>query len=159
MCLIFTSCSITNHEHEKEKAIAEILAIHNAQRNNHFNKDALASAKLLSDNYIAVNKGTIKKPTKSEFINKRNGYYNKVRFIKWNDLSPPVIQFSDDYTIAYTIVKKDIVTNYKDLKNGDSIQEQTEFAWVTIYRKEKGEWKIETAISTNKPETRRKIIK
>ena len=66
---IFTSCS-------KEKGInlseekSQILKLHNAQRDYHFNKDSTAFASQFSDSFIGVGNGIVSSSTKEERISR-----------------------------------------------------------------------------------------
>jgi len=131
---------------EKEK----ILRLHHAQRGYHFNKDSVSFANQLSDSFISVNKGLVTTPKREETIARYNGYFSAVEFLKWDDVSDPIIRFSDDGSMAYTIVDKIVATTSPDEK-GNIIEGSTHFAWTAIYRKHNGAWKIDCVTSTNKP--------
>ncbi len=142
-----TSCKKETFSIEEERN--KILAQHNAQRGYHFEKDSIAFANQLSDNFISVNKGIISKPKREATIKRYHGYFSSVEFVKWDDVSPPIIHFSDDGSMAYTIVDKIVTVKYKD-EDGNTATGETHFAWTTIYKKYRDEWKIETVTSTNK---------
>lgn len=151
--LLLTACGPqTDRAAQEQAALAEILALHNAQRSNHFDKDSIASANLISDAYVAVSRGNIRHQSVPDFLARRKRYYDSVEFLKWDDISPPIVRFSNDLSLAYTIVHKEVLIRFKN-ETGDTLEERTEFAWTTIYRKTKDGWKIEAATSTNKPET------
>ena len=135
-----------NFSHEKEK----ILELHKAQRDYHFNKDSIAFANQLSENFISVNRGKISSPKKEETISRYHGYFSSVEFLKWDDVSDPIIKFSDDGSMAYTIVDKIVAVSRKD-ENGNSVEGKTHFAWTAIYKKYGDQWKIDCVTSTNKP--------
>ena len=88
-------------------------------------------------------------------MNKFSNYFNSVKFEKWDDISPPIIRFSEDYSLAYTIVDKEVVINYSD-ENGIIQKESTKYSWVAIYKRYKDGWKIDCIASTNQPS---KILK
>ena len=143
------SCSKTNEislSEEKNK----ILALHNLQRDYHFNKDSVSFAAQFSDNFISVNKGQITRPSIEETLARYNRYFSSVDFVKWDDLSDPIIKFSDDYSMAYAIVDKIVSITYKDA-NGAIQTGETHFGWTTIYRKYDNEWKIDAVTSTEVP--------
>lgn len=87
--------------------------------------------------------------TKNENEKRIEKYFSSVNFIKWDDVAEPLIRFSSDGLMAYAIVQKQVVLSYPD-SMGKSFVDTTNYAWISIYRKEKGQWKIETNISTNK---------
>ncbi len=145
---VFISCQDQKPidlEIEKEK----ILQLHHLQRDFHFNKDSIAFADQLSDDFISVNKGVISSPQRSETLTRYNNYFSSVEFSKWDDVTEPVIRFSEDGTLAYTIVDKIVKVNYEN-ENGELQESETHFAWTAIYRKIGEEWKIENVTSTNK---------
>jgi hypothetical protein len=127
----------------------EIMKQHELQRKYHFEKMAEEFASQLSSNHISVNKGEIKKHTKEEHLNRLDSYFNSVEFEKWDDINPPIIRFSDDYSLAYTIVDKEVIVNYND-DDGVRQKELTKFSWVAIYKRFGKEWKIDCVASTNK---------
>lgn len=147
--ITFSSCNESkgpDFELEKEK----ILRLHNAQRDYHFNKDSIAFAKQLSKNFISVNRGIISSPEQRETISRYHRYFSSVDFLKWDDVSDPVIKFSNDGSMAYTIVNKIVATTDK-VKDSTITEGQTHFAWTAIYKKYRDEWKIDCVTSTNKP--------
>ncbi|EDP72276.1 hypothetical protein FBALC1_14282 [Flavobacteriales bacterium ALC-1] len=147
--ITFLACKNTpNVDFDLEKE--QILKLHNAQRNYHFNKDSIAFANQLSDQFISVNKGKISSPKQSETISRYHGYFSSVEFLKWDDVSKPIIKFSDDGSMAYTIVDKIVTVTHKD-EEGNTVEGKTHFAWTAIYKKHGNEWKIDCVTSTNKP--------
>ena len=147
--LIFASCS-KEMKFDPVKEKEKILTLHNAQRDYHFNKDSIAFVNQLSQHFISVNKGIISQPKKEETLARYNGYFSAVEFVKWDDVSEPIIKFSDDGSMAYTIVDKIVTVTYKD-QEGNTAEGETHFAWTAIYKKYGQEWKIDCVTSTEKP--------
>ena len=146
MCCSYQEKPVFNEAAEKEK----ILALHHAQRDYHFGKDSVAFAKQLSDQFISVNRGFISQLTFEENLKRYNGYFSTVEFLKWDDLADPIIRFSDDGSIAYTIVDKEVKITYES-ESGEQKEETTHYSWVSIYRKYPDGWKIDCVASTNEP--------
>nr|WP_321235404.1 hypothetical protein [uncultured Psychroserpens sp.] len=151
---LFISASILSCENTtdiKEKATAAIMKLHNDQRKFHFEKMPEAFASLMSKDHISVNRGLIKSPSKAENIVRFQNYFNLVEFEEWDDITPPIIKFSEDYSMAYTVVNKRVTLTYTDEQNNKQ-KETTEFSWVAIYKNypDKG-WKIDCVASTNLP--------
>lgn len=126
---------------------AAILRLHNEQRKYHFNKDSIAFANQLSDHFISVNRGKITRPKKEETIARYNQYFSSVEFVQWDDVTEPIIHFSDDHSMAYTIVDKIVEITYVD-EDGKNVEGETHFAWTAIYKKYGDEWKIDCVTST-----------
>jgi len=148
--LIFlASCFPQNSSIDFEQAKEEILQLHHAQRKYHFEKDSIAFAQQLSDQHISVNRGQVSTPTQAEHIQRFHGYFESVDFQKWDDVAAPIIRFSEDGKMAYTIVEKEVVVNYEE--DSKLIESITNFAWVAIYKKYEEGWKIDCVASTNQP--------
>jgi hypothetical protein len=149
--LLFLTACTSQPAFNKEQATKEILQLHNLQRDYHFKKDSVAFAGQLSDDFISVNKGVISTPSREETIARYNSYFSAVEFVRWDDVSEPIIRFSEDGTIAYTLVDKLVEVRYTD-EAGEPVQGKTHFAWTAIYKKYGNEWKIDCVTSTEKPE-------
>ena len=132
-----------------EKERNTIIALHELQREVHFEKDSIGFANLLSDNFISVNRGEISHPSKEELISRYHGYFSSVDFIRWDDVSEPIIKFSDDGRLAYTIVDKVVELSTENLE-GETVKDTTYFAWTAIYKKYPTGWKIDCVATTNK---------
>lgn len=139
-----------------EEDTKKILALHEAQRTAHFDKDPKAMVDQFASNLVSVNRGKISKADPQKDIERFQSYFGAVEFKKW-DVKPPEIQFSNDRTLAYTIVDKLVVLDTKD-SVGNAIEATTHYAWVSIYRKQDdGNWKLECIASTNEPQVAKKV--
>lgn len=143
--LFLVSCSGST-TFDREKETEAILRLHNLQRDYHFNKDSVAFVNQLSENFISVNKGEVSRPTKQEMLSRYSSYFSSVEFIKWDDVTEPIIKFSEDGTMAYTVVDKIVTVKYQD----ETAEGETHFAWTAIYKKYGSEWKIDCVTSTEK---------
>lgn len=147
---VLISISCDKPKFDIEQARLEILELHHIQRQYHFEKQSEDFAKLLSENHISVNKGKISQPTFEENKTRFGKYFESVEFEKWDDIDEPIIRFSDDGTLAYTIVTKDVIVNYQT-SDSTLVKEQTIFTWVAIYKKYNDQWKVDCVASTNLP--------
>ncbi|MGN8226051.1 hypothetical protein [Gracilimonas sp. BCB1] len=145
--LMTTSC--TDEDKLKEKYTRQVLEMHDAQREYHFEKMSAAFAGQLSEDFISVNRGELSQMSYEEHKARYDQYFSAVEFEYWDDTREPLIRFSDDYSLAYTIVEKDVILNYQD-ENGTMLRDSVHYAWLAVYRKQdNGEWKIESVASTN----------
>jgi hypothetical protein len=135
----------------KVLAIRELLKLHQEARAAHFNRDAKLLVSSFADDFTNVDSGKISMPTKEKSIKGMQSYFDNSTFLEWDDITPPVIKVSDDATMGYTIVHKKVRLLTKT-EAGGSAEETEVFAWVAIYRKVKGQWKLTTIASTNTPE-------
>ena len=148
--IVFQFFSCKNHADinlEEEKG--KILELHHLERQYHLNKMAEELVGLQTDDFTSISAGEIYKPTRTEGIAMFSDYFSAVDFESWDDITEPVIKFSDDFTVAYVTVKKNVVIRFKD-ENGRDTTESTEFAWVSIYKKVNNLWKMDLIASTNK---------
>ena len=149
-CIFLFACQAPiPFDEVREKA--DILELHNLQRDYHFNKDSLAFVNQLSDDFISVNRGEITQPERAETLARYHAYFSSVEFVKWDDLTEPIVKFSDDGSMAYTIVDKVVRTRYKN-EAGEEVEGETHFAWTAIYKKSADGWKIVNVSSTQKSE-------
>ena len=147
LCLLLISCRNTSVPNlEKEKA--EILQLEANEKAFHFGNDARSFTDLFSCHFLAIDKGVVDSPSRTVSFEKFDRYFKNTDFVKWDDMKPPVVRFSDDGSVAYVAVQKEVII--KSAAKIDSSQtDTTNFAWLTVYKKYKTGWKIDCVVSTN----------
>jgi hypothetical protein len=143
LALFLYSCTRKPDFAQEEQAIR---LLQQQERTAHFNRNIDLFLREFSDSMISINRGTVKYTPPDTLRISIQKYFGQVQFIKWDDLSAPIIRFSDDGTLAYAIIRKEVVAIYADKPGNDTAY----YAWTSIYRKTKGEWKLECNVSTNK---------
>ena len=123
--------------------IKNLLTLHDLQRTAHFNRDARLLVSLMSDDFVEIRNGKINTPKKEDLIQRFQAYFDAVTFIEWDDIRPPVVQVSDDATVAYMFVNKRV-----RLKQQDNTEETTIFAWVSTFLKINDRW-LMTSITSS----------
>lgn len=146
LAAILFSCSSKADLAKEGKTIYQLLQ---QERNAHFSKNIELFMSAFADSTISVNKGKVAVATPLENKERFGKYFSSVNFIKWDDVAEPVIRFSDDGSLAYAVVQKQVILSYPD-SSGKLFIDTTDYAWVSIYRKQKGGWKVEANVSTNK---------
>lgn len=132
----------------------KLLLLHKKQQDAHLGKDAKLFVDQFADKMVSVNRGKISTTTKDSALLRFQGYFDKVQIKEWKDVSPPVIDFSADASMAYMVVDKLVVLTYTNEEN-KLVKETTHFAWVAIFKKQAdGDWKIVCNVSTNEQETK-----
>ncbi len=144
--LLFSCNNILKPDFEKSKN--EILQLEAMQREYHFNKNAKDFTRMFSDNFLSINRGEINQPTAESSFKMFDAYFKSVEFVKWDDKEKPIVRFSDDGSVAWVAVNKLVIVKPRG-KDASAILDTTNFAWLTIYKKEKNEWKIDCVTSTN----------
>ena len=130
-------------------AKTEIISLLQQERKAHFDRNVELFISEFSDSMISVNKGKVTVAAPEQNKKRIASYFGSVKFIKWDDVAEPMIRFSDDGSLAYAVIQKHVILTYPDTL-GKPFYDTTNYAWVSIYRKHKGEWKVECNASTNK---------
>jgi len=135
----------------KVTAMNEISDLLKQARVAHFTRNAKLLVSTFADDFTNIAGGKITKPVREASITRFQKYLDNSTFIEWDDIAPPVIKVSDDASMAYVLVHKKVRLLAKDESGKE--QEETEiFAWIEVYRKIKGDWKLTAVVSTNTPE-------
>jgi hypothetical protein len=128
----------------------ELLRLHELARVAHLEKKADLMVEDFADDFISISDGKIKRPKREETRDRLQNYFNRVKFLAWDDISAPVIKISQDGSMAYVVVHKRVHLTAPD-NNGKTIEEETIFAWTATYEKRDGKWQLTSVTSTNEP--------
>ncbi|MBK8812842.1 MAG: hypothetical protein IPN69_19220 [Acidobacteria bacterium] len=134
----------------KVVAMTEILEVHNRARAAHFRRDAALLLSSFADGFADIRNGSIARPTRESSLSRFENYFRNSEFVEWDDIDAPVIEVSDDATLAYTLVHKRVRLRTKNA-DGAEIEEFDVFSWIATYRKIRGEWKLTAIASTRAP--------
>lgn len=110
-------------------------------------RNALLLLRDSSFDYIEVNRGLIKSPSQRESYQRFEAYFDQVEFMKWDDVAPPVISFSDDATMATSVVDKLVVT--RRISDNNRL-DTARYAWLAVFKKVNGKWYMHRMGSTNR---------
>src|SRR5215213_2838674 len=144
LLLILDACK-TQPNLEKEKQA--ILILHENQKKAHFEKNVSLLLADSSSDFVEVNRGLVKKLNRDESVRRFQAYFNAVDFVKWDDEKPPIFRFSDDATMATTVVEKLVITKQKFEANR---LDTAHYAWLAVYKKNNEKWQMVQIVSTNK---------
>jgi hypothetical protein len=106
---VFIAC---NSKPDLEKERKTILSMLQRERKAHFSRKVEMFMSEFADSMISVNKGVVSSPSKEENKKRIGNYFGSVQFIKWDDVAEPIIRFSDDGSLAYAIVQKNVIVTY-----------------------------------------------
>lgn len=95
------------------------------------------------DDMIEIRNGRATKIKKDDAVKRFQAYFDASTFIEWDDVTPPIVEISDDAKMAYSIVTKRV-----RLKNAQNIDTTDVFAWISTFRKVKGRWLMTSIAST-----------
>ncbi|HKO81971.1 MAG TPA: hypothetical protein VJU78_16305 [Chitinophagaceae bacterium] len=148
LIIIFQACT-SNDGFDRQKEIKAIKSLLQQERKAHFERNTELFMSEFADSMISVNKGKVSVATPEENKKRIRAYFGSVEFIKWDDVAEPIIRLADDGSLAYAVVQKQVILSRTD-SLGKPFIDTTGYAWVSVYRKQKGEWKVECNASTNK---------
>jgi len=119
----------------KEKETRAIVALLQQERKAHFDRNAELFMSGFADSMLSVNRGKVSVASPDENRKRINAYFGSVQFIKWDDVTAPIIRFSDDGSLAYAVVQKQVILS----RQGSP-----------------GKWVIDTTIMPGRPSIEKK---
>ncbi len=117
----------------------EILALHKGSIDAHLNRDVDFFTRNVVDDYVVVSRADIFFPTKEETRAQFSNYLNRTTFSEYRDLRDPIIGFSEDGSLAWSIVQVKVA----GMQAGEDDQEQAinfKSAWINLFKREGNEW-------------------
>ena len=127
----------------------EILALHKASLDAHLEKNIPFFTQNVSDKFISVSRGEINKPSKEETTTMFTNYLENTEFSVYRDLQEPIIGFSKDGSVAWSIVQVKVSGKQK-------INEEEEYldfisSWIMLYERQGDKWVKLVNASSFKP--------
>jgi len=118
---------------------AELLDIHKKFIEAHLAKDVDFFVHDLAEDYVFVARGEISHPTPEEIRSNMSDYLNNTEFSEYRNLQEPLIGFSRDGSLGWSIVKVK-VTGKRRLEDGS--ERDTDFicAWITLFERQGDKW-------------------
>ena len=117
----------------------EILDLHQDTIDAHWQKDVDFFVKDMSKDYLFVQNGEIQRPQKDEISTKMSDYLNNTIFTEYRDLQEPIIGFSKDGSVAWSIVQVK-VAGKRTMDDGTERDLDFTCAWITLYERQGDKW-------------------
>lgn len=133
-----------------EQRHQEILDLHRSLIQAHWDKDAAALASPTADGYLAVAVGEVRAMSAADVETMLGPYLEETEFSHYEDVADPIVGFSDDGSLAWTIVQVRVAGS----RTGDEGVRRsfdTRWAWLTLYRRVGNGWQRIVDVSTNRP--------
>ena len=118
---------------------SEILQLHKATIEAHWQKDVDFFVRDLAKDFLVVQNGAIQRPQKDEIIMKMSDYLHNTTFTEYRDLQEPIIGFSRDGSIAWSIVQVK-VAGKRATDAGTERDLDFTCAWITLYQRQGNRW-------------------
>lgn len=134
---------------EKNDDLRELLRLHKQAQTAHLTYNAELFIELFADNLTQLARGNVITRNRAENLARFKNYFSSYKFIEWEDIKPPIIKISKDGTLAAITVEKRVRGTYKN-EMGEEETDHTIFAWLEVWEKIDGKWKVTTVASTSK---------
>jgi hypothetical protein len=135
---------------ESASAKEELLAVHQAGRRAHFNRDVDSIIAGMGPEFTTVHDGKIRVMSREDVRKQFTEYFHGAEFSAWDDLEPPVIRISPDGKMGWMIARVRIAYTKKDAAGARS-KEDTVMAWMSAYEKRDGKWLLVGNATTSEP--------
>jgi hypothetical protein len=127
----------------------ELLRLHETQKSAHLSYDADRFVEMFADKLIQIQSGKVFDRSRAQNLDRVKKYFANYRFKEWEDTAPPVIKISKDGTLAYKVVQKRVRGTYS-YEDGKAEVDHTVFAWLEVWEKIDGRWKVTAVASTDR---------
>ncbi len=128
---------------------ARLLVMHEEVLEAHRTGDVGAWLALEADEYVSANSGTVSFPTKADREAVRAPYLAATTFYMYQDVRPPVVHVSADGTLGWLIAEVE-VRGAQVAEDSSSTEIEAVWAWIELYRKEAGEWRLVGNVSNRR---------
>lgn len=126
----------TLHAYQKQEEVA------------HLTNNANLLVEMFTDTLMQVGKGKVRYIPKDQVRERFTRYFGSVRFIMWANTAPPKISITQDGVMATVLVQKRV--ELQEINDSTQKVQKTDFAWLELWRKEGGQWRMYGNISTEK---------
>ena len=128
-----------------------LLRLHQRAREAHLAKRADWLVEGQADSLLSVSGGKVSVSLRERVRAGFQPYLDSSTFQAWDDVVPPRIRISADGHMAYVVVEKRVHLTTR-APNGATEAERTRFAWLSVYEKQGGEWRMTAIASTDRPD-------
>jgi len=118
---------------------SEILGLHKTLIDAHLNKNVDFFVQDISEDYMSISHGEIRRPTKEEIRTQFSNYLNNATFTEYRDLCEPIVGYSKDGSVAWSIVQVKIA-GQRTMDDGDVWDLDFICAWITLYERRDERW-------------------
>jgi hypothetical protein len=139
LILFFTILLGCHSRPDFEELRSEILELHKSTIEAHLNKNVDFLVQNLSGDFMSVSNGEIDYPTEEEVRSKFTSYLDNTTFSEYADLREPIIGFSNDGSVAWSVVQVK-VAGKRMMEDGTQRDLDFTCAWITLYEREGSRW-------------------
>ena len=145
--ITWATCASAHPSPDLEKEKAELLRLHQSDREAHFKTDVDALLANSPDEMISVSRGKISRPSKDDARKMFTGYFRDAKYHEWDDVEEPIIRVSNDASMAWMITRTRVRRVQKNAA-GEEKEEKFVYAGIMTYEKRDGRWVRVANVST-----------
>ncbi len=119
---------------------SELLSLHETTRQAHLRGDGALIAGTISDQLLLAENGGIRVQSNAEVGQFFTGYFNRVRYRQWRDVSPPVVTISPDGEMAWMAVG--VEAQYTRADKPAEGEKAFKSSWIATYKRDKCTWRM-----------------
>lgn len=127
-------------------ARAELLSLHETTRQAHLRGDATLIATNTADRLLLADNGAVRIQSNAEVAQFFAGYFQRVRYREWRDVSPPVVTISPDGDMAWMAVE--VEAHFTRTDKPAEGEKTFKSSWIAIYQRDKCAWRM-TGMASN----------
>ena len=131
---------------------AELLRLHQLQRTAHLERRADWLVAEWTDSLFSISRGGVSIGRAKQGQAGFQEYLDGSTFQAWDDIVPPRIRISADGQMAFVVVQKRVHLTMRG-PGGGAEAERTRFAWLSVYEKQGGQWRLSAIASTERPDS------
>ena len=128
-----SACPVTD-------ARAELLSLHETTRQAHLRGDAAPIAATIGDQLLLAENGVLRRQSNGEVVQFFTGYFKRVRYSQWRDMSPPVVVISPDGQMAWMAVE--VVAQYTRPDKPAEGEKTFKSSWIATYQRDDCVWRM-----------------
>jgi hypothetical protein len=102
--------------------------------------DAALIAATIGDRLLLAENGAIRMQTNAEVAKFFTGYFKRVRYRQWRDVSPPVVSISPDEEMAWMAVG--VEAKYTASDKPEAGERTFKSSWIATYQRDKCAWRM-----------------
>jgi hypothetical protein len=137
---------------DRDSDLAALLRLHERSRAAHLERRADWLVGEWADSLFSVSGGKVSINNAERGRARFQEYLDASTFQAWDDIVPPRIRISRDGQMAYIVVEKRVHLTALD-STGAVQPERTRYAWLSVYEKQNGRWRLSAIASTDRPDS------
>ena len=119
---------------------AEVLSLHETTRLAHLRGDAALIASTIGDQLLLVENGGIRTQSNAQVAQFFTGYFKRVRYRQWRDVSAPIVEISPDGEMAWMAVE--IQAHYTRTDKPAEGEKGFKSSWIAIFERDRCTWRM-----------------